>query len=199
MTRTAAPPPSRGAMIDSCISKFHELGINVVAVDFDQTILDVHTGGRWTGSVHELAEHVRSEFRLLLQACCEHDIQVAIVTFSGQTKIVQGVIETIVGLEYMTTHVAIRARDRSWTYRGSGSLERKQPYIASAVEELEHKKQARLGDMADRPGFAITKRTTVLIDDDADNIQCALDDGTRAVWVNQSKPHHVLRDLARLV
>ncbi|GKY91936.1 hypothetical protein MPSEU_000165200 [Mayamaea pseudoterrestris] len=207
-------PPSRGAMIDSCISKFQELGINLVAIDFDCTIVDIHTHGTWTKSVAELVEHVRSEFRLLLQACCEHDIQVAIVTFSGQTKLVQSVVETVVGFDYFASHVVVRGRDRSWTYQGNGMHQGKQHFIASAVEELEHKLQAQRrrrlllaangetshGSDQDNASIRrIHKNTTVLIDDDTNNIKCALMDGTRAVWLNPKKPHHILKDLARLV
>jgi hypothetical protein len=220
-TANTSQPPSRGIMIDSCISKFQELGINMVAIDFDQTIVDVHTQGRWTGSVSELAEHVRSEFRLLLQACCEHEILVAIVTFSGQTKIVQGVVETVVGPDYFASHVVVRGQDRSWSYKGVGSKHGKQHFIASAAEEFEHKWELRrltaLNAIKNNTNVAaamdgqerndhenatfrrIHKNTTVLIDDDENNIRYALLDGTRAVWLNPKKPHHVLKDLARLV
>jgi hypothetical protein len=216
------PPPSRGAMIDSCIAKFQELGINLLAIDFDKTILDVHTGGQWTGSLPELTEHVRYEFRQLIQACCEHRIHVAIVTYSGQTKLVRGVLEAMVGPVY-ANQIPIRGKDRSWSYQGQGSREGKQPFIASAVEELEHRimmeKRKRQQETDETKKNAISdgeeqevatannnndnslihKNTTLLIDDDASNIRCALADGTRAVWFNPNKPHHLLKDLARLV
>ena len=198
--------PSRGAMIDSCIAKFQQLNINCLAIDFDQTILDIHTGGRWTGTVTELTEHVRSEFRQLIHACCENNIHVAIVTFSAQTKIVRGVIEAVVGPEY-ASRIPVRGRDRSWSYQGQGSQEGKQAFIASAVEELEHYIATSMAAAVEQDGASaleprkveINKNTTVLIDDDAANIKCALEDGTRAVWFNPNKPHHLLRDLSRLV
>jgi hypothetical protein len=39
----------------------------------------------------------------------------------------------------------------------------------------------------------------VLIDDDPKNIRIALGDGTRAVWFNVDKPHHLLQELVQMV
>jgi len=178
---------SRGAMIDSSIKRLQEVGINFIAVDFDMTVLDVHTGGRWSGSAKELSKHVRSEFRQLLNACVENQIRVAVVTFSAQVDLVRSVVENILGPE-IGSSVPIRGADRSWSYQGVGSQDRKQPFIASAVEELEQSGT-----------IEITKNTTLLIDDDRKNVKCALEDGVRAIWFNPDKPHHLLRDLIRLV
>ena len=172
--------------IQSAIDRLKELSINFVALDFDQTILDVHTCGRWTGSVEELFPHVRPVFVGLMRACQSHDIHVAIVTFSQQTSVVRGVLDSI--LKDGSTRVPIRGGDRSWSYRGKGSQQGKQPHMASAVEELEH-----------RFNVEITKQTTLLIDDDAKNIRHALNNGTRAVWFNPNKPHRLLPEMIRLV
>ena len=172
--------------IQSAIDRLKELSINFVALDFDQTILDVHTCGRWTGTVEELFPHVRPVFVGLMRACQSHDIHVAIVTFSQQTSVVRGVLDSI--LKDGSTRVPIRGGDRSWSYRGKGSQQGKQPHMASAVEELEH-----------RFNVEITKRTTLLIDDDAKNIRHALNNGTRAVWFNPNKPHRLLPEMIKLV
>lgn len=97
------------------------------------------------------------------------------------------ILENVVGLDH-AARIPVRGSDRSWTYSGLGSRDGKQAYIASAVEELE-----QLGDVS------ISKQTTVLIDDDKKNIRIALKDGVRAVWFNPDKPHHLLKDLQRLV
>jgi len=163
--------------MDSTIARLQELGVNLLAIDFDLTLIDVHTGGRWKGSTEELCRRVRSEFRQLIHAAIENDIRVAIVTFSVQVDMVKGVVESVVGPE-RATKIPIRGADRSWQYNGSGSQDRKQPFIASVVEELEQ-----------RDGIQITKSSTLLIDDDSKNVTCALNDGTRAVWFNPDKPH----------
>jgi len=210
---TTTTTTTRGSMVDSTIRRLREVGVNLLAIDFDLTLIDVHTGGRWEGSAEELSEHVRSEFRQLLCACCEtssaaapttsgepkgrddgsdnntksHQIHVAIVTFSAQVKLVRRVVEAVVGPD-CAARIPIRGADRSWSYAGGGSQERKQPFIASAVEELEQS-----GDVE------ITKATTVLIDDDRKNVRCALEDGVRAIWLNPDKPHRVLQDLSKIV
>ena len=143
------------------------------------------------GTAEELEGHVRPEFRHLVQAFLLNDIHVAIVTFTPQTVLVKSI------LEKMTQHderlakfvIPIRGGDKSWTYNGDGSRHGKQAHMASAVEELMHHNAET----------DITKQTTVLIDDDRRNIRFALSDGTRAVWFNPDKPHHLLRDLAKLV
>lgn len=177
----------RSTAITNAIHRLKEVGVNLLAVDFDQTLIDIHTGGRWHGSVDELTDHVRPEFQQLLNACMESDIHVAIVTFSQQAPLIKGVLETIVGAD-RASRIPVRGADRSWTYNGVGSQEGKQAHMASAVEELE---QSGL--------VQITKQTTLLIDDDQRNIRYALKDGVRAIWFNPDKPHHLLRDLARLV
>lgn len=213
---------TRGSMVDATIKRLHELGINLLAIDFDMTLIDCHTGGRWQGTVEELSKHVRIEFVQLLNACltspppsalatskdgqqkaAEDDgteIKIAIVTFSTQIKLVRGVLETIVGVE-KASRIPIRGSDRSWSYQGNGSQERKQPYIASAVEELEQQHLQDDGKNAGSsgPSIEITKNTTVLIDDDRKNVKCALEDGVRAIWFNPDKPHRLLQDLSKIV
>jgi hypothetical protein len=117
----------------------------------------------------------------------QNNIQVAIVTFSQQPKLIKGILETVVGPEN-AANIPVRGDDRSWTYSGKGSREGKQAYIASAVEELEQSGE-----------IEITKSSTVLIDDERKNIQHALSDEVRAIWFNPDKPHHLLRDIAKLV
>jgi hypothetical protein len=180
------------------IQNLQSLPINFLAIDFDQTLIDIHTGGVWPGTVDELAPHVRLEFRdLIASALQTGTIHVAIVTFSKQPALIKSVLERALGLE-MASKIVIRGHDKSWRYEGAGSQEGKQPHMASAVEEL----LAALHDDTSGGGgdnVEITKTTTLLIDDDKRNIRIALDDGVRALWFCPDKPHHLLRDVANLV
>lgn len=174
--------------IASSIAKLKELGINFLALDFDQTILEIHTGGRWTSTLEELLPHVRPVFAQLIPAALENDIHVGIVTFTSQTStIVRGVLDHILGAQ-AASQIPIRGSDRTWRYEGTGSMDGKQPHIASAVEELET-----------HFNVEITKATTLLIDDDVRNIRYALNDGTRAVWFNPRKPHMLLQNIMKLL
>jgi hypothetical protein len=173
--------------IEAAVQRLTAVGINFVAVDFDYTMIDIHTGGRWGGSADELLSHIRPEFRQLLPALLQNEICVAVVTFSPQVAMVQRVLETIVGSD-LVGRIPIRGGDKSWTYNGGGAKAGKQAHMASAVEELEHS-----GDVQ------ITRATTVLIDDDANNVRHALSNGVRGIWLNTEKPHHLLRELKKLV
>ena len=59
-------------------------GINFIAVDFDMTLVDTHTEGRWSRSASELASHVRPCMRQLVHDALDNGIYVAVVTFSPQ-------------------------------------------------------------------------------------------------------------------
>jgi hypothetical protein len=182
------------------IQNLQSLPINFLAIDFDQTLIDIHTGGVWPGTVDELAPHVRLEFRdLIASALQTGTIHVAIVTFSKQPALIKSVLERALGLE-MASKIVIRGHDKSWRYEGAGSQEGKQPHMASAVEELLalHTASCGGGD-GNGDNVEITKTTTLLIDDDKRNIRIALDDGVRALWFCPNKPHHLLRDVANLI
>ena len=55
--------------------------IRLLALDFDLTVIDRHTGGRWKGTAEELAEHVRPDIHCLLNSAFNRQIDAAIVTF----------------------------------------------------------------------------------------------------------------------
>jgi len=132
------------------------VGINFLALDFDCTILDIHTGGNWKGTLEELLPHIRPVYAQLIKAALTNNMEVAVVTFSRQVKFVRGVLDHIFSSSDMdsetleaigvlgvgnvvdtTNRIPIRGGDRSWRYDGAGSDEGKQPHMASAVEELE--------------------------------------------------------------
>lgn len=178
---------TRTASLDQAMAHLEDLGINLLALDFDQTILNTHTGGRWQGTVEELLPHTRKELTDLMRAAKDCRMELTVVTFTGQIHLVRAVLEHIVGPQ-AAERIPIRGNDRSWTYVGAGSMYGKQPHMASAVEEL----------LANNPGMKITKATTVLIDDDRKNIRYALKDGTRAIWFNPDKPERLYSDIVGL-
>ncbi|GFH56209.1 hypothetical protein CTEN210_12685 [Chaetoceros tenuissimus] len=173
--------PNYGAAVSHLVS----IGINFLAVDFDQTMIDIHTGGRWKGTSSELATHVRPVFIELLKLANAQKMQIAIVTFSHQTQIISEVLETHFSF---AQDIVIRARDNTWWYEGNGMTEGKQPYMASAVEELSSK----------NPEVKIEKNTTLLIDDDFKNIELAGSDGVRGVHVIPEQTHLILQDILEL-
>ena len=73
--------------------------------------------------------------------------------------------------------IPIRGEDGSWEYEGEGSMQGKQPHMASGQEFLIASQAA-----------SITRESTLLVDDDANNIRTALDEGVRAIWCNPDNP-----------
>lgn len=180
---------SERQMMEKCrraVSRLEELKINFLALDFDLTTIDVHTGGKWEGTTDELVSHIRPIFARLILDTHAAGIAIAIVTFSPQTRRITEVLER--AFPEFGGSIPIRGRDRSWTYEGQGSKEGKQHHMASAAEEL----------MGSRPGVHITKDSTLLIDDDANNVRIALHDHVRAVWLNPNRHHRVLDDIGRM-
>jgi len=154
-----------------------------LALDFDQTILDIHTGGRFKGTTTELSTHVRPLFAQLIRTAHEKGIHIAIVTFSPQVQHIAHVLEIL--FPDFAHEILIRGRDKSFHYEGNGMKHGKQPYMASAVEEL----------MTKDDTLVITRKTTLLIDDDPDNIELALQDGVRGILLNPDRSHLLIGDI----
>lgn len=171
------------------VDKLVDLNINFLAIDFDQTMIDIHTGGRWKETVPELAEHLRPLFLHLIPIATQRNIRVAIVTFSPQTKHIRDVLEHVFPTN-TSEIIPIRGNDQTWTYVGNGMKMGKQEHMASAAEELMAKPALGVTD--------VRKNSTLLIDDDPRNIKKSLKDGTRAVWFNPRDPNRLLDDILLL-
>ena len=102
------------------ISALKTADINFLALDFDLTIVDIHTGGTWPGTIEELATHVRDIFKQLIFAAHEAGIQMAICTFSPQVAVIREVLALT--FPNFGEDIPIRGADRSWTYEGEVSL-----------------------------------------------------------------------------
>ena len=165
-----------------------KVNINFLAIDFDKTILEVHTGGNWKQSAQALLPHVRPMFRSFIPLAIDEGIHVAVVTFSNQTEMVRHILEHITD---RAGEIPIRGGfpGKSFVYEGQGSTQGKQAHMASAVQELEERNK----------GLEVTKASTLLIDDDANNIRYALQHGVRAILLNPDQSSLLLKDIKRLV
>lgn len=63
-----------------------QAGINLLAIDFDLTLVNTHTCGAWQRNANELARHVRPSLKRLIGAAIKSGINVAVVTFSPQVS-----------------------------------------------------------------------------------------------------------------
>mmetsp|Transcript_17129 Transcript_17129/g.22623 ORF Transcript_17129/g.22623 Transcript_17129/m.22623 type:complete len:186 (+) Transcript_17129:255-812(+) len=171
---------------EAITKKLKDQGINFLALDFDLTVLDVHTGGRWLGQAADLTPHIRPLFRHLIPQAIDAGIFTAIVTFSPQVHMIAAVLnEAFPG---KGDQIPIRGEDGSWEYEGSGSTAGKQAHMASAVEELSAKNNT----------CQITRATTLLIDDDINNVSIALQEGVKSLWCNPDEPDSLTDELLRL-
>lgn len=193
-------------LAQEAVQHLRHLHINLVALDFDRTVIDIHTGSVWQGSVKELADRVRPEIVALVQAIEQSNriepsmIHLAVVTFSKQIELIRGVIATFCNAS-SEIPLPIRGNDKSWK-EPSPSLgwwpcnahvnydAAKQPHLLSAAQEI----HASSGDTS----VFIKKTSTLLIDDDAFNVQVAKDNGVRAIRLIPKHPSKLFDDVLSL-
>ncbi|KAL3939913.1 MAG: hypothetical protein SGBAC_005443 [Bacillariaceae sp.] len=183
--------------VSAVMQHLRRIGIQLLAFDFDQTIIDIHTGGNWDGSAEELIPHIRPIMYQLIQAAVAtkttvadgSSMEVAIVTFSGQTDLIENVMDHIVGgAPGAKRNIPVYGAYCCSQYHGPGSTDGKQAHISRTIQEL-----SRVA------GTKFQKSTTVLIDDDRNNVKYAELDSTRAVWFHPEEPGLLLlQELLRL-
>ena len=160
--------------------------INFLALDFDLTILNFHTEGLpWQRSIQEMCQRIRPLFLMLIPRAHAAGIQVAVVTFSPQVKTISRVLEYV--FPTIASSIPIRGHDRSWTCEGC-CMEGKQPHMASAVEEI----------YSFAPTLIITRKSTLLVDDDKNNVRVALKNGVRAIWFDPDRPNRFFDNMEKL-
>jgi hypothetical protein len=85
------------ALCCEIVQTIKRLSIKLVAFDFDQTIVSIHTGGIWTDSADKLVEFVRPCFRHLLFELIKYDdLHIAVVTFSPQKELIKSVLRILI-------------------------------------------------------------------------------------------------------
>lgn len=148
--------------------------INLLALDFDLTIIDRHTGGRWTSSPKKLRKHVRPALECLLNAAMDRGIYVAVVTFSEQEELISNVMNQVFPGRYIPV--------RGWLDEKGG----KQEHMAKASKDI----MSHLHEDA-----IISEKTTMLIDDDRTNIKIAIDRGYPAIAFDPDNPSKVFENI----
>lgn len=110
------------------VQKLVSLSIKLIAVDFDLTILNVHTHGNWQFTAKSLASRVRPAFKQFLTAVLECDqLHVAVVTQSPQVSLVREVLEETLPRSN-TGRIHIRGNDGTWRAIKGVSKEGKTSY-----------------------------------------------------------------------
>ena len=102
----------RSRRLASAIAK---AGISLIAVDFDRTIVDIHTGGRYKQKSSVLSARVRPFFANFLKEAQQMGLWVAIVTFSCQTTLIADSMSIALGGESNIKRCYLRGNDGSWS------------------------------------------------------------------------------------
>jgi hypothetical protein len=72
--------------------------IKLLAIDFDNTFLSIHTNGYYQGTVDALLEHIRTTFLYLIQEILDspgfgQTLHVCIVSFSSQEQLIRKLLQ----------------------------------------------------------------------------------------------------------
>lgn len=120
----------------SMVQKLVSLSIKLVAVDFDLTIINVHTRGSWQFTAKALASRVRPTFKQFLTAALKYnDLHIAVVTQSPQVSLVREVLEEALP-ESNTSRIHIRGTDGSWKEVKGVTKEGKIPTISLLISGI---------------------------------------------------------------
>ena len=152
---------------------FQDSGLRLLCLDFDRTLVRIHTSGSYDGSPESLAQQWRPAFTNLIQVAMAARVQVAMVTFSPQSALIRALLRVVLP-EEVAAAVQLRTADPAEMWSGIPGLPNRQAgklhHIASAWEGC------GLGDAR-----SCEWRCVLLIDDDRLNIDTAETWGARAV------------------
>ena len=72
--------------------------IKLIAIDFDNTFLSIHTNGYYQGTVENLLEYIRTTFYYFIQEILDspafgHTLHICIVSFSSQEQLIRKLLQ----------------------------------------------------------------------------------------------------------
>ena len=83
------------AKLESFVVALNKKGVKLVALDFDKTFIDIHSGGIWNEPVDLLIPHVRLCMRDLLEIASNKGHYVSIVTFHRQAWLIKDLLQKV--------------------------------------------------------------------------------------------------------
>ncbi|ESO09252.1 hypothetical protein HELRODRAFT_168214 [Helobdella robusta] len=162
-----------------------DLGIKLLAFDFDLTLVDLNTGGKWKGSVEKLASHVRPCFKDLIGAALENgSFKLCIVTFSVQPGLISKVLRHIFP-NYNTDKILIEANPSKINPQLSLEVYKvgKQNHLDKVVQRIQN-----------AHNVAIQPSEIFLFDDRVLYVKIAKKAGLRAYLVNNDVSLQKIKD-----
>ncbi|XP_052801924.1 uncharacterized protein LOC128232424 [Mya arenaria] len=167
------------------VSSLQKKGIQLVAVDFDQTLISFHSGGMWKDDVGKLVAKVRPAIRDLIQTSLDRDINVCIVTYFMQPWVIKDLLQRIFRRSD-AEKILVQANTASFREKHNNEFLGKEAHIASILTELYKKAHLKI-----RP------EQVILFDDDKDNTDTAVRFGHMAFLVRDDVCEEQFEDFAK--
>jgi hypothetical protein len=96
------------------VASMRRAGVRLLVLDFDQTLVSLHTRGKWSGLGNELGKHVRPFFLELVPVALRKGLAVSVATLSPQRRVVQHALAEAFG-PTVARQILVRCLDGSWT------------------------------------------------------------------------------------
>ncbi|CAF0775295.1 unnamed protein product [Adineta ricciae] len=164
--------------------------IKLVAIDFDNTLLSIHTSGYYQGTVDNLIEYIRSTFYYFIQEILNSSafgqtLHICIVTFSSQEQMIRQLLELAFKTP-KTDRIIIRGNTPKFlsSTNDEGFLG-KQSHLSSVVTELATQRKK-----------TIKPHEILLLDDDVQNILIAEKFGHRVLEIRDGINLDILKEFA---
>ncbi|CAF2997065.1 unnamed protein product [Rotaria sp. Silwood2] len=162
--------------------------IKLIAIDFDNTLLSIHTSGYYQGTVDNLLEHLRSTFVYFIQEILDspsfcHTLHICIVSFSSQEQLIRRLLE-LAFKTAKTDRIIIRCNTPEFVSNiNEQDFLGKEYHLSSVVTELATKRCK-----------TIKPHEILLLDDDVRNILIAEKFGHKALEVRDQINLDILKD-----
>ncbi|RUS83229.1 hypothetical protein EGW08_008993 [Elysia chlorotica] len=166
---TRNPTKQQRGKVDSFAASLTKKGIKLLAMDFDKTLIDIHSRGVWDDGVDKLACHVQPCMRDLLEAAVvvakEIYVQASTTEFLQKQRAAAAAKDDAPGSDQTEGSSGV------WPPQFKG----KEAHIASVLAEI-----------SNDHSVAVKKHEILLMDDDIDNIRTAITFGHLAFQVQQN-------------
>lgn len=166
--------------------------IQLVCIDFDETLLTINTYGEWKIDALELNDYVRIDLITFIKHCLKNKKYVAIVSYSSQYNVIYKCLESFLNDDikkiYIKTGNQFNKCDKiyckSLQKKKKIKMKRKNPMILSVCTEIFQKNKIK-----------ILPKQVLLIDNDWNNIKLAKQGGFNTYHFNKNSQNIFLDKL----
>ncbi|CAF3399043.1 unnamed protein product [Rotaria socialis] len=161
--------------------------IKLIAIDFDNTFLSIHTNGYYQGTADSLLSYIRSAFHYLIQELLESSaysqtLHVCFVSFSSQEQLIRKLLHLAFKTS-KTDRIIIRCNTPEFVANMDEDFLGKEYHLSSVVTEI-----------ATRRNKTIKPNEILLLDDDVQNILIAEKFGHKVLEIRDEISLDILKD-----